>query len=318
MSELDVKKFNRILSIYVQLQSRNWITAKQFADRYQVSVRTIYRDIKALENAGVPIYNEQGKGYALVEGYKIPPTIFTKDEAFSFVIAEKLMGKFADKKMSFNFSSALHKMKAVLRSSEKENVALIEDQFLIFDTASNETSNEVLSVLLESIVSKTQIEILYQKPGDNKADKRLLEPIGIFYEHDYWYFMAFCYLRNDYRQFRIDRVKQIVNINNFFNQEHKPLDYFLNEKKQMEVQKTTVKILAPKKSAHYFNWDRNSYGFVSEKEQNDKMELTFETTTNLQYFARCFLMYSVEADIVEPPELKQLVADLLKKAIEKS
>ncbi len=86
----------------------------------------------------------------------------------------------------------------------------------------------------------------------------------------------------------------------------------------MEVQKTTVKILAPKKSAHYFNWDRNSYGFVSEKEQNDKMELTFETTTNLQYFARCFLMYSVEADIVEPPELKQLVADLLKKAIEKS
>ncbi len=180
MSELDVKKFNRILSIYVQLQSRNRITAQQFANRYPVSVRTIYRDTKALENAGVPIYNEQGKGYALVEGYKIPPTIFTKDEAFSFVIAEKLMEKYADKKMSFNFSSALYKMKAVLRSSEKENVALIEDQFLIFDTESNETSNEVLSVLLESIVSKTQIEILYQKPGDNKADKRLLEPIGIF------------------------------------------------------------------------------------------------------------------------------------------
>jgi len=270
-----------------------------------------------LENAGVPIYNEQGKGYALVEGYKIPPTIFTKDEAFSFVIAEKLMGKFADKKMSFNFSSALHKMKAVLRSSEKENVALIEDQFLIFDTASNETSNEVLSVLLESIVSKTQIEILYQKPGDNKADKRLLEPIGIFYEHDYWYFMAFCYLRNDYRQFRIDRVKQIVNIDVSFNREHKQLDYFLNAKKQAEVIKTTVKILAPKKSAHYFNWDRNTYGFVSEKELNDKIELTFETTTHLQYFARWFLMFSAEAEITEPLELKQIVADLLKKAIEK-
>lgn len=317
MSELDVKKFNRILSIYVQLQSRNWITAKQFADRYQVSIRTIYRDIKALENAGVPIYNEQGKGYALVEGYKIPPTIFTKDEAYSFVIAEKLMENFADKKMSFNFSSALHKMKAVLRSSEKENVALIEDQFLIFDTTSSKTTNEMLSVLLESIVSRKQIEILYQKPGESKADTRLLEPIGIFYEHDYWYFMAFCYLRNDYRQFRIDRVKQIVNTTTSFIHEHKPLDYFLNEKKQMEVQKTTVKILAPKKSAHYFNWDRNSYGFVSEKTINDKVELTFETTTYLQYFARWFLMYSVEADIVEPPELKQLVADLLKKAIEK-
>lgn len=317
MSELDVKKFNRILSIYVQLQSRNWITAQQFANRYQVSVRTIYRDIKALENAGVPIYNEQGKGYALVEVYKIPPTIFTKDEAFSFVIAEKLMEKYADKKMSFNFSSALHKMKAVLRSSEKENVALIEDQFLIFDTESNETSNEVLSVLLESIVSKTQIEILYQKPGDNKADKRLLEPIGIFYEYDYWYFIAFCHLRNDYRQFRIDRVKQIVNTEVCFNNTHQKLDHFLNAKKQTEVVKTTVKILAPKKSAHYFNWDKNTYGFVSERELEDKMELTFETTTHLQYFARWFLMFAAEAEITEPLELKQIVADLLKKAIEK-
>lgn len=208
-------------------------------------------------------------------------------------------------------------MKAVLRSSEKENVALIEDQFLIFDTESNETSNEVLSVLLESIVSKTQIEILYQKPGDNKADKRLLEPIGIFYEYDYWYFMAFCHLRNDYRQFRIDRVKQIVNTEVCFNHTHQKLDHFLNAKKQTEVVKTTVKILAPKKSAHYFNWDKNTYGFVSERELEDKMELTFETTTHLQYFARWFLMFAAEAEITEPLELKQIVADLLKKAIEK-
>lgn len=317
MSELDVKKFNRILSIYVQLQSRNWITAQQFANRYQVSARTIYRDIKALENAGVPVYNEQGKGYALVEGYRIPPTIFTKDEAFSFVIAEKLMENFADTKMSFNFSSALHKMKAVLRSSEKENVALIEDKFLIFDTSANENPSEVLSVLLESIVTKKQIEILYQKPAAEKADLRLLEPIGIFYEYDYWYFMAFCYLRNDYRQFRIDRVKQIVKSDVSFNREHKQLDYFLNAKKLDEDKKTTIKILASKKSAHYFNWDRTAYGFVSEKALNDHIELTFETTTNLEYFGRWFLMFCDEATITQPLELKQIVADLLKKAIKK-
>ena len=171
--------------------------------------------------------------------------------------------------------------------------------------------------MLESIVSKTQIEILYQKPGDNKADKRLLEPIGIFYEYDYWYFMAFCHLRNDYRQFRIDRVKQIVNTEVCFNNTHQKLDHFLNAKKQTEVVKTTVKILAPKKSAHYFNWDKNTYGFVSERELEDKMELTFETTTHLQYFARWFLMFAAEAEITEPLELKQIVADLLKKAIEK-
>ncbi len=317
MDTIDIKKFNRILNIYVQLQSRNWITAQQFADRYEVSVRTVYRDIKALENAGVPIYNEPGKGYALVEGYRIPPTIFTQDEAMSFVIAEKLMEKFADKKLSFNFSSALHKMKAVLRTSEKENVALIEDKFLIFDTTSSETTNEMLSVLLESIVAKKQIEIWYQKPASDNADVRLLEPIGVFYENDYWYFMAFCYLRNDYRQFRIDRVKKINKTTVPFNMEHKQLDYFLNEKKSLATEKVLVKIAAPKKSAHYFNWDRNSYGFVSEKVVGDVVEMTFETSTHLQYFARWFLMYSVEATIIEPLELKEIIANLLQKAIDK-
>lgn len=316
MSELDVKKFNRILSIYVQLQSRNFITAQQFANRYQVSVRTIYRDIKALEHAGVPVYNEAGRGYALVEGYRIPPTIFTKEQALSFVIAEKLMEKYADKSLSFNFSSALHKMKAILRTSEKENVALIEDQFLIFDTTS-ENVTEVLAVLLESIVAKFQIEIVYQKPASDVAESRLLEAIGIFYENDYWYFMAYCHLRNDYRQFRIDRVQQIVKTPHSFLKEHKSLDYFLKKKNEILNEKTTVKIIAPRNTAHYFNWDKASYGFVSEKIRDDMVELTFETTTQLNYFARWFLMYCADAEIVEPLALKQIVKELLQKALNK-
>lgn len=318
MSEIDLKKFNRVLNIYVQLQSRNWISAQQLADRYEVSIRTIYRDIKALENAGVPIYNEPGKGYALVEGYKIPPTIFTKEEALSFVIAEKLMEKFADRKLSFNFSSAMHKMKAVLRTSEKENVALIEDQYLIFDSTKTETTNEVLSVLLESVVSKIQIDVLYQKPSSQNAESRVLEAIGIFYEYDFWYFMAFCHLRNDYRQFRIDRVKQIAKIEKSFSKEHKTLEYFLNEKKQVEIEKVKVKILVSKKMAHYFNWDRNTYGFISEKQISDSVEMIFETSTKLEYFARWFLMFSDIAIIVEPLELKQRVVELLKHATEKN
>lgn len=314
MSSLDTKKFDRILNIYVQLQSRNWITAQQFANRYEVSVRTIYRDMKALENAGVPVYNEPGKGFALVDGYRIPPTIFTKEEAMSFAIAEKLVGKFADKKLSFDFSSALHKMKAILRTSEKENVALIEDQYVIFDSSSSENS-EVLSVLLSCIVEKVQLEIFYQKPESDQAEMRLLEPIGIFYENDYWYFMAFCYLRNDYRQFRIDRVKQLTKTITLFKNEHQPLEYFLNRKKTVEIPKNTIKIVVPKKMAHYFNWDKNSYGFVSDKEIDSQVEMTFETSLKLEYFARWLLMFSDEATVVEPLKLKQIMGDLLQKAL---
>src|SRR5690606_6651803 len=314
MSSLDTKKFDRILNIYVQLQSRNWITAQQFANRYEVSVRTIYRDMKALENAGVPVYNEPGKGFALVDGYRIPPTIFTKEEAMSFAIAEKLVGKFADKKVSFDFSSALHKMNAILRASEKENVALIEDQYVIFDSSSSENS-EVLSVLLSCIVEKVQLEIFYQKPESDQAEMRLLEPIGIFYENDYWYFMAFCYLSNDYRQFRIDRVKQLTKTITLFKNEHQPLEYFLNRKKTVEIPKNTIKIVVSKKMAHYFNWDKNSYGFVSDKEIDSQVEMTFETSLKLEYFARWLLMFSDEATVVEPLKLKQIMGDLLQKAL---
>src|SRR5690606_35552987 len=104
----------------------------------------------------------------------------------------------------------------------------------------------------------------------------------------YWYFMAFCYLRDDYWQFRIDRVKQIVKTNHLFTKEHKALGYFLDKKKSTELEKTTVKILAPKKSAHYFNWDKNSYGFIFEKEINDSVEMNLETTTKVEYFALWF------------------------------
>ena len=86
---------------------------------------------------------------------------------------------------------------------------MIEDQYVIFDSSSSENS-EILSILLSCIVEKVQLEIFYQKPASDHAERRLLEPVGIFYENDYWYFMAFCYLRNDYRQFRIDRVKQLT------------------------------------------------------------------------------------------------------------
>jgi len=270
--------------------------------------------MKALENAGVPVYNEPGKGFALVDGYRIPPTIFTKEEAMSFAIAEKLVGKFADKKLSFDFSSALHKMKAILRTSEKENVALIEDQYVIFDSSSSENS-EVLSVLLSCIVEKVQLEIFYQKPASDQAERRLLEPIGIFYENDYWYFMAFCYLRNDYRQFRIDRVKQLTKTITLFKNEHQPLEYFLNRKKTVEIPKNTIKIVVPKKMAHYFNWDKNSYGFVSDKEIDSQVEMTFETSLKLEYFARWLLMFSDEATVVEPLKLKQIMGDLLQKAL---
>ncbi len=85
------KKFDRVVAILTQLQSKRIVKAQELADRFGVSLRTIYRDIKTLESSGVPISSEAGVGYSIMEGYKLPPVMFTREEAVSFVAAEKLM-----------------------------------------------------------------------------------------------------------------------------------------------------------------------------------------------------------------------------------
>lgn len=90
------KRFDRIVAILIQLQSKKIVKAQELADRFECSLRTIYRDIRTLEASGVPIYSEAGVGYALMDGYRLPPVMFTREEVSSFIAAEKLMQKFTD------------------------------------------------------------------------------------------------------------------------------------------------------------------------------------------------------------------------------
>ncbi len=119
-------RFDRIVAILIQLQSRKIVKAKDLAERFGVTLRTIYRDIKTLDSAGVPIIGEAGSGYTIMEGYRLPPVMFTPEEAGSFVAAEKLMEKFTDQLMSSHFTKAMFKIKSVLRSDEKNMIANLE------------------------------------------------------------------------------------------------------------------------------------------------------------------------------------------------
>ena len=109
------KRFDRIVAILIQLQSKKIVKAQELADRFECSLRTIYRDIRTLEASGVPIYSEAGVGYALMDGYRLPPVMFTREEVSSFIAAEKLMQKFTDPSLGTHYASAMYKLKAVLQ-----------------------------------------------------------------------------------------------------------------------------------------------------------------------------------------------------------
>ena len=123
------------MAIFIHLQSRRTVRAQDLADRFEVSLRTIYRDIKSLEQAGIPIYSEAGTGYELMEGYKLPPVMFFSGGSTKFIAAEKLMDRFIDEGLKQNFLSATYKIKSVLRMSEKDLLSTLENQIIIQKTA---------------------------------------------------------------------------------------------------------------------------------------------------------------------------------------
>ncbi|HLS95101.1 helix-turn-helix transcriptional regulator [Sphingobacterium allocomposti] len=305
------KRFHRIIAIYFQLQGRSIVKAQDLAQRFDVSVRTIYRDIRALEQAGIPIYGEAGTGYSLTEGYKLPPTSFTKDEILSIAASEKLMQKFVDPDLFRHFSTAIDKVRSYLRYSDKNNIMHLEDNLVMQRSSAmfNEAVPDALSVLFESISLQKIAELTYQAIHRNEPNERRIEAVGIFHEGHFWYFIAYCHLREDYRQFRIDRIQKIKRTDDPFTRKHKPLHYYLDKKAPAPT--TKVRVRVNKDFARYLQWDRIYYGFVSEEITTDHVEMTFQSKNVENEFARWYLMFADQATILEPEELKDHVRSIL-------
>lgn len=310
MSRTNLNRFDRIVSILIQLQSRRIVKAQELADRFEVSLRTIYRDIRSLETSGVPVISEAGVGYSIMEGYRLPPIMFTREEASSFVAAEKLVQQFTDKTLGGYHNSAMFKIKSVLSSREKDWVSNLESQIHIGpvqDIFNN--IPDALEILFESIAEKKQVFLKYLSVQSDDFSERMVEPVGLFYQNNFWYVMGYCHLRNDYRQFRTDRMHKIrrTNIDNTL--VHGTLDDYFP--KDDDCHKTKIRILVGQDVARRIRSSRKYYGFVSEEIKNDQVEMTFMTRDLDEGFPRWYLMFGDHAKIIEPERLKKRVKEIL-------
>ena len=310
MSDETFNRFDRIVAILIQLQSKKIVKAQELADRFDVSLRTIYRDVRSLETSGVPIVSEAGVGYSIMDGYRLPPVMFTREEASSFVAAEKLMQRFTDKTFGAYYESAMFKVKSVLRGKEKDWIDALQSQIIInpAETLFNENIPNALEILFESIAEKTQVFVKYQSMESDIPSERNLEPVGIFHENNYWYVVAYCHFRKDYRQFRTDRLLQIQRTDIPFQLEHGTLDDF--RKKENDSPKTKVRILVDKNIVKYIKSERKHYGFISEEIKKEGIEMTFLTHSVEHGFARWYLMFGDYAKILEPQSLKERLLEI--------
>src|SRR6187431_1705999 len=142
-----MNRIDRVTAILIQLQSKRVVKAQEIADRFAVSLRTVYRDIKTLDEAGIPIIGEAGSGYSIMEGYRLPPVMFTQEEAGALLMGAKLAERLTDDSVIKNYTSALYKIKAVLRGDDKAHVEALTDQIEILSSRipKDESSHPFLS-----------------------------------------------------------------------------------------------------------------------------------------------------------------------------
>ena len=208
-------RLSRLTAIMTQLQSKRLVTAKFLATKYNVSIRTIYRDIRTLESSGIPVVTEEGKGYTLMEGYQLPPVMFSEKEANALITAEHIIFKNKDQSLIENYSGAITKIKAVLRYTQKEKTDLLAQRIQYRTNRNEDKSSSYLMDIQSAITDFQLIEIEYRSLK-NEQSKRKVEPFAIYSTQGNWLMIAFCRLRQDFRIFRIDLINRLIPLNQTF------------------------------------------------------------------------------------------------------
>ena len=303
-----MNRLDRITAILIQLQSKKVVKAQDIAERFEISLRTVYRDIKSLEQAGVPIIGEVGVGYSIMDGYRLPPVMFTHEEATAFLTAEKLVDKFTDKATAQQYKDALYKVRAVLRSDEKGMLEDIEDVIHVYTYEDKDTPSYMFE-LLKSISDKKAVSIEYYANYNDQISTRVVEPVGIYYIGSYWHLVAWCKLRSDYRDFRLDRIQKFKNTSIDFTQEKVSLkEYMKQYRNKNELTKVVVSF--NKVLAKYIQEQKLYFGFVNEEVKEQNIEMTF-LTSSPRYLSKWIISFGKDATVISPSTLKDEIRMLI-------
>ncbi|NJC27589.1 effector binding domain-containing protein [Neolewinella antarctica] len=260
-------RLTRLTTLLTQLQSSRLVTARQLADRHGVSLRTVYRDVRALEAAGVPIVTVEGKGYSILAGYRLPPIMFTEAEAGALITAEHLIGKNSDASLVRAYQSAITKIKAVLPSAGKERSEVLSSRLLSRDDPAERPTSNLLMVIQECILHHRLSAIAYTSVK-GEASNREVEPFGLYTTEGNWILIAFCRLRKAFRTFRLDRIGRFRALSTTFT----PYTFTLAEY-LVEARKNYSRTLATGLSQRPANFVGSPNKTTMTKQQKDSFQL---------------------------------------------
>ena len=219
-----MRRADRLFRLVQLLRSRRLVTAAQLAEELSVSVRTVYRDVRDLEESGVPIRGEAGVGYALQRGYELPPLTFNTAEIEALVLGMRMVQAHGDPDLADAAGSALTKVEAVIPSALREVLL----KTALFAPGRRRPSPQWLGPLRKAIADRQKVHMTYERPN-GETSERAVRPLGLYFWGVVWSMAAWCELRKDYRNFRIDRIVTLDVLDQTFDATEGPsLDGFID------------------------------------------------------------------------------------------
>lgn len=308
-----MNRIDRLTAILIQLQSKKVVKAQEIADRFEISLRTVYRDIRALEEAGVPLGAEAGTGYFIMDGYHLPPVMFSREEANALVLGAKLIGEQTDHSIKKYFGEAMFKIKSVLKNDEKEGLERLESQIKVESIPRQESDdfpNNFLATIQNALIDRKVLSFKYFSNYTGDFNERQVEPIGLTFYGGNWHLLAYCRLRKAARDFRVDRLVKLTMLDEKFEIKNNVLDQF-TEDLMRGTDLSEVVISIERKIAVLISNQKFYQGFVSEVEKDGRVEMRFLVPT-LDYFSRWLVSLGDSVEIQEPESLKGIMVERAK------
>lgn len=300
----------RLLSLILLLQSRPSWKATELGDELSVSERTVHRYMAMLEDMGIPIYSERGPygGFSLVRGYKLPPLIFTAEEATVLYMGANLMREIWGQTYDAAVTSVTAKLDNVLPDDLRQEVTLARQSLVISGLTARDYRPwaRTIHILRECIANRRCVALKYHS-FELEETERVVEPYALTLQWGLWYMVGFCRLRQGLRTFRIDRILELKPIENCFAM---PRDFDVREymARTMHFEPTyRVEIhltaeVAPQvreRQGHWMHITDHSDGSITAR----------FGVPNLDWVLGWVLGYGGQARAIEPPELLERVRE---------
>ena len=301
----------RLITLILLLQSQPNQKASELADKLGISIRTVHRYFAMLDEMGIPVYAERGPygGFSLMRGYKLPPLIFTPEEAVAVHLGTSLVGEMWGQLYQEAAGGALAKLENVLPDTQRSEIMWARRSLVVSQLHRSDPTSlfPMLEKLRSAMRAQKQISMFYQGLANSTPTRRQIDPYALVFRSGWWYLVGYCHLRRALRTFRVDRIQKLKYIDRSFQipDDFNIHEYLENEFKDQPVIRARLRFIP--EAANIATSNRLIWESVQEN-PDGTCDVTL-TAPDLPWLASMTLGFANWVTVLEPPELREMVRD---------